>query len=95
MEKVLQVKKSWQNKIPAVVHFDQTARVQTVTEEINKPFYDLISAFNDLTGIPLIVNTSFNLNGEPNVETPRDAIRTFYSCGLDYLLLGPYLISKK
>ena len=95
MEKVLRVKKSWQSKIPAVVHFDETARVQTVTKEINKPFFDLISAFNDLTGIPLIVNTSFNLNGEPNVESPRDAIRTFYSCGLDYLLLGPYLISKK
>ncbi len=95
MERVLHVKESWQRKIPAVVHFDETARLQTVSEEINKNFYKLISAFNEITGIPLLVNTSFNLNGEPNVETPRDAIRTFYSCGLDYLLLGPFLISKK
>ena len=73
----------------------ERARVQTVTSEVNKHFFDLITAFHEITGIPLIVNTSFNLNGEPNVESPRDAIRTFFSCGLDYLLLGPYLISKK
>tara|TARA_B100001989_G_scaffold141417_1_gene100475 strand:+ start:256 stop:1980 length:1725 start_codon:yes stop_codon:yes gene_type:complete len=95
MERVLTVKMEWRTKIPAVVHFDNTARLQTVTEEINKPFYNLISAFYKVTGVPLLVNTSFNLNGEPNVENPRDAIRTFFSCGLDYLILGDYLISKK
>ena len=95
MERVLIVKKEWRKRIPAVVHFDNTARLQTVTEEINKPFYKLISAFHKITEVPILVNTSFNLNGEPNVENPRDAIRTFFSCGLDYLLLGQYLISKK
>ena len=85
----------WLSKIPAVVHFDNTARLQTVSKDINANFYKLITAFKNITGIPLLVNTSFNLNGEPNVENPRDAIRTFFSCGLDYLLLGQFLISKK
>ena len=95
MERVLEVKIQWRSKIPAVVHFDNTARLQTVSKDINGNFYKLIAAFHQITGIPLLVNTSFNLNGEPNVENPRDAIRTFFSCGLDYLLLGQFLISKK
>ena len=95
MERVLKVKMQWRSKIPAVVHFDNTARLQTVSKDVNGNFYKLIAAFNKITAIPLLVNTSFNLNGEPNVENPRDAIRTFFSCGLDYLLLGQFLISKK
>ena len=68
-------------RIPAVVHFDESARTNGY-RRINKPFFDLITAFYEITGVPLIINTSFNLNGEPNVESPRDAIRTFFSCGL-------------
>tara|TARA_B100000700_G_scaffold318334_2_gene411327 strand:+ start:1267 stop:2982 length:1716 start_codon:yes stop_codon:yes gene_type:complete len=94
MERVLQVKKEWISRVPAIVHFDNSARVQTVNKELNLNFYNLIYAFYKITGVPLLVNTSFNLNGEPNVETPKDAIRTFYSCGLDYLVLGKYVITK-
>ena len=53
-----------------------------------------IKTFKDITGIPIVLNTSFNLNGEAIVCTPVDAIRTFYSCGLDYLIIGDYLLSK-
>ena len=83
-----------ENKIPAVVHDDGTARLQTVDKEMNSEFYGLIKEFEIITGIPLIINTSFNLNGEPNVESPQDAIRTFYSCGMDIVVIGDYIIEK-
>ncbi len=94
MEKAVTVKNNWKNKIPAVTHVDGTARVQTVEKSINPKFFNLIDQFYKLTNVPLLLNTSFNLNGEPIVCTPRDAIRTFYSCGLDVLVLGKYIISK-
>lgn len=94
MEKAVVVKKKWRKKIPAVTHFDYTARVQTVSKLSNPKFYKLIQNFYQLTGVPAVINTSFNINGEPIVMSPTDAIRTFYSCGLDYLILGPYIISK-
>ena len=94
MESVLKVKQEWRDKIPAVVHDDGTARLQTVDQHMNSEFYDLIKQFEIITGIPLIINTSFNLNGEPNVETPQDAIRTFYSCGMDMVVIGDYIIEK-
>lgn len=83
-----------QDEVPAVVHADGTGRLQTVQREHNPRFYDLIAEFDRLTGVPIVLNTSFNLNGEPIVCTPTDAIRTFYSCGLDALILGDYLIEK-
>jgi carbamoyltransferase len=88
------VKNEVRDKIPAVTHIDGTARVQTVAREINPRFWSLISEFKKRTGIPLVLNTSFNLRGEPIVCSPRDAIRTFYSSGLDCLVLGNHLISK-
>jgi len=94
MEKAVKVKKEWRNKIPAVTHIDNTARVQTVGKSYNKKFYDLISKFNEISGVPVLVNTSFNLNGQPIVCDPTDAIKTFYSCGLDVLVLGPYIVEK-
>lgn len=94
MEKAVVVKKKWRKKIPAVTHFDGTARVQTVSKSSNFKFYKLIKNFHKLTGVPAIINTSFNVNGEPIVMTPTDAIKTFYSCGLDFLVIGPYIISK-
>ncbi len=94
MERAYKFRKEWVNKIPGVVHTDKTGRVQTVSKKINPKFYNLIKYFNDITGVPVVLNTSFNLNGEPIVLSPSDAIRTFYSCGLDILILGNYVIKK-
>ena len=63
MEKAVEVKKDWRNKIPAVTHIDNTARVQTVSKSYNPSFYNLIKEFKNQTGVPVVVNTSFNLNG--------------------------------
>ncbi len=94
MEKVFQFRAGKRNAVPAVVHADGSGRLQTVEERHNPRFYGLIRQFGDLTGIPIVLNTSFNLNGEPVVETPEDAIRTFYACGLDVLYLGDWRIAK-
>lgn len=91
---IFKVKKNLMNLIPAVVHIDGTSRVQTVEKSENLRFWTLIKYFQKITGIPLLLNTSFNLRGEPIVESPMDAIKTFYSSGLDYLILGNYLIKK-
>ena len=95
MEKAIMVKNDWKKKIPAVTHIDGTARVQTVFKNYNSKFYDLINEFYKLTNVPLLVNTSFNLNGEPIVENPSDAVRTFHTCGLDILVLGNFIIEKR
>lgn len=95
MERVYMFHEDVKHLVPAVVHADGTGRVQTVEREENPRFYDVIAAFDRITGIPLVLNTSFNLNGEPIVCTPTDAIRTFYSCGLDVLILGDYMLSKR
>jgi carbamoyltransferase len=94
MEKVLLFRDDVRDKVQAVVHVDGTGRLQTVDRDTNARFYDLIAAFEQLTGIPIVLNTSFNLNGEPIVCTPTDAIRTFMSCGLDALILGDRLLTK-
>ena len=94
MEKAVKVRKFWTKKIPAVTHIDNTARVQTVAKSVNPIFYDLILEFNKITKVPILLNTSFNLNGEPIVCTPGDAIRTFFSCGLDVLVLGNFVIKN-
>lgn len=94
MERAVSVKKNWEKKIPAITHVDKTARVQTVTSKSNKEFYNLINSFYKITNVPLLINTSFNLNGEPIVMSPEHAIRTFYSCGLDTLVIGSFVINK-
>ena len=94
MEKAVKVKNNWHRRIPAVTHVDGTARIQTVSKKTNTKFYNLINEFYKITSIPLLVNTSFNLNGEPIVCNPEDAIRTFYSCGLDILVVGDYIVYK-
>ena len=81
--------------IPSVTHVDGTARVQTVTRESNGKFYDLINEFKKITGVPVILNTSFNDAGEPIVETPEDALICFLNTGMDVLVLENYLIQKK
>lgn len=80
--------------IPAVTHVDGTARVHTVKASVNPRYHRLIREFETLTGVPVVLNTSFNLQGEPIVCTPEDALRCFYGSGLDALALGPYLITK-
>lgn len=81
------------DKIPGVTHVDGTARIQTVTRKFNQRYYDLINEFYKITGIPMLLNTSFNCQ-EPVVESPEDAINTFNKCGLDYLVIEDYLIWK-
>jgi len=88
-------KEDKQNLIPAVVHVDGTGRVQTVSRDDNSRFYSLIESFRQLTGIPVILNTSFNIAGEPIVETPADAIRCFLGTQIDALVIGSYLIKKR
>lgn len=80
--------------IPAVTHVDGSARVQTVKKEVNPLYHALIEQFGRLTGVPVVMNTSFNLREEPIVASPKDALRTFYSSGLDALCIGPFLIEK-
>jgi carbamoyltransferase len=94
MERVAYVKPQWRNRLAAVTHVDNTARLQTVERAVNPLFYSLVEAFGRRTGVPVLLNTSFNLNGEPIVCTPEHAIRTFFSCGLDLLVLGPYVVRK-
>ena len=88
----LNVKRS---EIPAVTHVDYSARVQTVTKETNNRFYDLIIKFKEKTGCPVIVNTSFNVRGEPIVNTPTDAFNCFMGTELDYFVIGNCILDKK
>ena len=81
--------------IPAVTHLDYSARVQTVDGRHNKLYYELLQAFYGLTGCPVLVNTSFNVRGEPIVCSPRDAHLCFMRTEMDYLVVGPYLLDKK
>jgi carbamoyltransferase len=94
MERAYMVKEEWRSRLQAVTHVDGSGRVQTVSYEDNPLFYNLIKEFEKITDIPVVLNTSFNLNGEPIVMKPDHAVRTFYTCGLDYLVLGSYIISK-
>jgi len=80
--------------IPAVTHVDGSARVQTVSKKINPKFWNLINEFYKITGVPVILNTSFNDKNEPIVCTPKDAILCFLSTGIDYLAIGDYLVKK-
>ncbi len=88
----LNIKRS---EIPAVTHVDYSARVQTVTSETNKRYYDLISKFKEKTGCPVIINTSFNVRGEPIVNTPIDAFNCFMGTELDFLIIGNCILDKK
>jgi carbamoyltransferase len=82
-------------RIPAACHSDLTARVQTVTAETNPRYHALLKAFGARTGVPVLINTSFNVRGEPVVCTPQDAVHAFYSTPLDALVIGSFLLTKK
>ena len=94
MEKVYPVKSSKRGDIPAVCHVDGSGRIQTVDKETNPKFYALIKEFEKISGVPVVLNTSFNLNNEPIVCSPKDALRTFFSCGLDVLIIDNYVVVK-
>jgi carbamoyltransferase len=94
MERVLPFRAEWRDKVPGVIHFDGTGRLQTVARGSNPAFHEIISAFERLSGVPLVLNTSLNINGMPLVETPGDAIDCFYQSGLDALVLQRYLVEK-
>ena len=89
-----QVRPEKRSVIPSVTHVDGSARPQTVEKEINPLYYRLIDEFGKRTGVPVIMNTSFNLRGEAIVNTPTDAIRTFFSSGMDALVMGSFLVEK-
>jgi predicted NodU family carbamoyl transferase len=80
--------------IPSVTYVDGSARPQTVAREVNPLYYRLIDEFDAVTGVPVIMNTSFNLRGKAIVHTPTDALRTFFSSGMDALVVGSSLVEK-
>ena len=88
------VRPEWRDRIPAIVHVDGSARVQTVREATNPLLYRLLKEFEALTGVPVLINTSFNVKGEPIVETPEDALMCFLTTGIDHLVLHDMLVSK-
>lgn len=81
-------------RLPAVVHVDGSCRVQTVTRDTNPKYHDMLLEFERLTGVGACMNTSFNLKGDAIVESPKDAVQTFYSSGLDYLVIGDFVVTK-
>lgn len=94
MLQVTKAKDICKQQCPGIVHADNSSRVQTVTPEWNEKYYQLLKEFKRLTGIPILLNTSFNKKGMPIVETPMEALNFFYECGLDNLVIGEYLIHK-
>jgi carbamoyltransferase len=94
MEKVFMFKDEYKDKLPGVVHFDGTGRIQTVSNKTNPKYHKLISEFEKLSGYPIVLNTSFNINGMPLVESPADAIDCFYKSGIDYLVMNNIVIEK-
>lgn len=94
MLKAFKVNDSAVERVPAIVHVDQTTRPQTVRREDNDLWYDMIKEFYGYTGIPAVLNTSLNVQGQPICETPRDALTTFIKSGLDHLIIGNYVVSK-
>jgi carbamoyltransferase len=80
--------------LPAITHVDGTGRLQTVSKELNPKYYSLIETFGEATGVPVVLNTSFNLKGEPIVNTPGEAFNSFSKSGMDMLVLGNYIVDK-
>lgn len=94
MLKVCDVREDKKDVIPAITHVDGSARIQTVRQETNPRYHELLSEFGQLSGIPVLLNTSFNVMGEPIVESPVDALRCFFTTGLDVLVINDFIISK-
>ena len=92
---VFDVKEEKRSRVPGITHIDGSGRLQSVDQERNPKYHRLISEFKKLTGIPMVINTSFNIKGEPIVNTPADAIRCFLGNGLDCLVLGDFVVRKE
>jgi carbamoyltransferase len=95
MLRVCKVKADQRNEVPAIVHVDGTGRLQTVTREANGRFYDLLRRFYESTGVPILLNTSFNIMGQPIIETPADAIACLLSSGLDCCVFEDRIVFKE
>lgn len=95
MERALPFRREVRDRVPAVVHVDGTGRLQSVTHARNPLFHGLITAFHALTGVPLLVNTSLNVMGKPIVHSATDALTVFLTTGLDHLVVGPHVFSKR
>jgi carbamoyltransferase len=83
------------SEVPAITHVDYSARVQTVHADTNPRYHDLIGKFNELTGCPILVNTSFNVRGEPIICSPEDAFHCFMGTELDVLVVGNFILRKE
>jgi carbamoyltransferase len=94
MERTLTFHHAVRQKVPAVVHVDGTGRLQTVKQSWNPRYYGLIRAFHEITGIPLVLNTSYNVMGKPISHSVEDVIAVFATSGLDALVIGDYFIEK-
>lgn len=94
MERTLKFKEEAKHKVPAVVHVDGTGRLQTVRKEWNEKYHQLITAFHELTGVPVVLNTSFNVMGKPIIHSFNDALTVFFNSGLDALVVNDYIIYK-
>lgn len=95
MEKTLTFKESVREKIPAVVHVNGTGRLQSVTKDVNENYYNLISEFYQLTGLPLVVNTSYNVMGKPIVHDINDVMAVFFNSSIDAVFIGDYVLERK
>ncbi|MFD6073235.1 carbamoyltransferase C-terminal domain-containing protein [Amycolatopsis lurida] len=91
---VVRTRREFRKALPAVTHVDGTARVQVVHRDENERLWDLIEAFGELTGVPVLLNTSFNLRGQPVIRDPETAVRTYLDSKLDHLVLGEHLVSR-
>jgi carbamoyltransferase len=94
MTAALEVREDKRSVIPAVTHVNGTARIQTVGRDANPRFHGVIAAFERITGVPIIINTSFNLAGQPIVENPKQAVSTFFGCGMDVLYIENFKVCK-
>ncbi len=95
MDKTLVIKPAYRDKIPGVTHVNGTGRLQTVTKELNEGYYQLLRAFHAITGIPVLLNTSFNLAGKPIVHSVDDMVASFFTSGISALIIEDYLFTKE
>ena len=95
MEWTLVVREGVRDRVPGIVNEDGTARLQSVRRDLNERYYELIEEFHRLTGVPLVLNTSFNVMGKPIIHTVEDALAVFYTSGLDVLVIGDTIFEKE
>jgi carbamoyltransferase len=94
MEKVIKIREQYKNSLAAVSHVDLSARLQTLSKSDNPRLYNILLEFEKYSGFPILLNTSFNINGEPIVCSPDDALNTFFNSGLETLVIGNFVIKK-